>query len=271
MPKQSNQVRGEIQGEGTRVNREHDQFMNLINGRMGQPSSYDSVINRPSSSYDAAFRGMAEGGGLSDENRRRIRGNGGFDRYAEDGGYSEADRTNIRSRSNRTIPAFYDAMRDQFQNQSRISGASPSYSASLSRMGREQSRAASDQASDTEFDLMDRVNEGKQFGIAGMSGAESNLAGLESANKRFGIQGGAANELAGHGLTLDALRGRTGEEFGLYELLLNAMGQRGSLRGNNVSQRASYDPNVSWFDRLMRIWGMGQNSAGANSIQGALS
>lgn len=243
----------------------------MIMGKINDPSSnpaysgYSGILNRGPSAYDSMFKNFATTGGLTDENRRRIRGNGVFDEFAQTGGYSDADKTNIRHRSNRTIPSFFDAMRDKFTNQARISGAGPSYSASLARMGRDQSRAASEQASDTEFDIMDRVNQGRQWGAGSLSSAETGLAGLESANKRFGIGGGAANEVANRGIDLNALQGMSGETFRLYDMLLSAMGQRGSLSGSNINQRANYDPNVSWFDRLMRIWGNMNNSAEAAS------
>jgi len=271
MPKQSNQIRGEIQDEGRRIGRDSDQFMNLIRGRINDPSSnpvytgYQNILNRGTSPYDAMFKDFATTGGLTDENRRRIRGDGVFDEYAKTGGYSDEDKTNIRSRSNRTVPSFFEALRDQFKNQSRISGAGPSYSASLSRMGRDQSRAASEQASDTEFDIMDRVNEGRRWGAGSMSSAETGLAGLESANKRFGIGGGAANEVANRGIDLNALQGMGGEMSELFQLLLSGMNSRNQATGNNLSQRAGYDPNVSWFDRLMSIWGNINNSANSAS------
>lgn len=267
MAKQSSQVRNQIQGEGRRVNSEHDQFMNLITGRLNNPDAfrgYDSIINRGPSSYDSSLREMGRTGGLTDENRSRIRGSGVFDEYSRTGGFSDADKSNIRARSNRTIPAFYDAMRDKFKESAQISGsAGPSYSASMRRTATDQSRRASEQASDTEFDLMDAVNKGRQWGAEGVSGAETGLANVESANRRFGLGTGAHNELAGQGLTLDALRGRGNEEFGLYNMILNSIGQRGQLSGANTGQRANYDPNVSWFDRLMRIWGQANQSASA--------
>lgn len=273
MAKRSTQMRKALQQEGKRSSQEYGDFMGTIRDRLGSATGrgedlfnqayggFNQLLNRPKSPYGDMFMNAARGGLISDENRSRIRGKGVFDEFAQTGGYSDADKTNIRSRSNRTIPAFYDAIRDRLNQQAEISGAGPSYSASLSRAARDQSRAASDQAQDTEFDIMNAVNEGRKWGTSGLSNAETALTNLETLNKRFGIEGGAQNELANYGLDLEALGGltnlrssRPGEEFGLYDLLLGAMGQRGSQANANLGQRASYDPNVSWFNRMMQMW-----------------
>lgn len=281
MAKQSRQIRGEIQNEGRRVNSEHQQFMDMIMGRINDPSSspgrsyldsagrgFSSILGRGPSAYGPMFMDAAKGGLVSDENRRRIRGNGVFDEFQRTGGFSEGDLSNIRSRSNRTIPAFYEALKNRFKTQAGITGAGPSYTSSLSRISRDQSRAAADTALDTELGIKDRVNEGRRWGTEGMSSSELGLANLESANKRFGIEGGARNELSNLGIDLDALRGilgvgeaNSGEQFRLYDMLLGAMGQRGSLAGGNLNRRMTYDPNVSWFDRLMQIWNTGIRTA----------
>ena len=99
MAKESGRVRDANNTENRRINTESDQFMNLIRGRMNNPNAtagYDNILNRNRGNWDAAFRGMANGG-LTDENKRRIRGNGGFDEAAQTGLYSEGDKTNIRS------------------------------------------------------------------------------------------------------------------------------------------------------------------------------
>jgi len=288
MAKQSSNIRNDINTEGRRINTDSDNFMNMIQGRINNPGSspgagyrnqaaqgFQGVLNRGPSKYDPMFMDAAKGGLVTDENRNRIRGNGGFDEFAKTGGYNEGDLANIRSRSNRSVPAFYSALKNQFKTAGQVQGQGPSYNASLSRMGRDQSRQAGEQAVDTELGIKKAVNEGRQYGISGMSGAETGLANLESANKRFGISGGAQNELANSGLDLEALKGILGvgnsandDEFKLYDMLLGNMGQRGSLQGNNLSRRASYDPNVSWFDRMMQIWSNANNSARAVSPEG---
>ena len=274
MAKQSSRVRGDIQGEGRRVNREHDDFMSMIMGDIQNPSNnpgaayrdqagagFSGILNRGPSKYDPMFMNAARGGLVTDENRSRIRGNGNFDEFAKTGGYNEGDLTNIRSRSNRAIPSFFEGLKNKFKTAGQIQGQGPSYNASMSRLSRDASRQAGEQAVDTEIGIKDKVNEGRRWGTEGMSGAELGLANLESTNKRFGIGGGASNEVANRGIDLDALRGILGvgesagnDKFKLYDMLLGAMGQRGSLSGRNVSERANYDPNVSWFDRLMQMW-----------------
>jgi hypothetical protein len=282
LAKQSSQVRNEIQGENRRVNSEHQSFMDMIMGRINNPGSgpgsglrgeaasgFRGVLNRGPSRYDPMFMDAAKGGLVTDENRRRIRGNGVFDRFQKDGGYSDSDLADIKSESNRTMPSFFSALKNQFKNRADIQGrGGPAYTSSLSRIARDESRGASEQATKTRIGLKDAVNRGIQWGTEGVSGAESRLADLESANKRFGISGGASNEIANRGLDLDALRGilgvgesESGEQFKLYDMLLGAMGQRGSLAGAGQNRRMSYDPNVSWFDRLMGIWSQASKNA----------
>lgn len=285
MAKQSSQVRGEIQGEGRRVNQEHDDFMRMIMGDINNPSGrpgdayrnqaasgFNSILGRGPSRYDPMFMNAARGGLITDENRNRIRGGGVFDEAAKTGLVSEADKANFRSRSARQAPSFFNALRSKFRTAGQTQGQGPSYNSSLSRMGRDESRQGAEFAENTEGSIFDKVREGRQWGASSMSDAETGLANLESTNKRFGIAGGAGNENANRGIDLEALRGILGvgesssnDQFRLYEMLLGSMGQRGSLSGRNVSQRAAYDPNVSWFDRLMQIWGGLTGSANAAS------
>ena len=271
----TNDIRNNITGEGQRVNQEHNNFMNMIMGQINDPtggpsgatrdetaSGFRGVLNRGPSKYDPMFMNAARGGLITDENRERIRGKGNFDEFARTGGYNEGDLANIRSRSNRSIPSFFEGLKNKFKTQGTIQGQGPSYNSSLSRIARDQSRQAGEQAVDTEIGIKDKVNEGRRWGTEGLSGAETNLANLESTNKRFGIGGGAANEVANRGIDLDALRGLfsvgesgSQEKFKLYDMLLSAMGQRGSLSGNNVNTRASYDPRGDFMDRFLRIYG----------------
>lgn len=284
MPKQSSRVRNEIRNEQGRSNQEHGDLLSLLYGDLNSGgakergdatfdtafSGFKNLLGRGPSAYDPMFKNFATTGGLTDENRRRIRGGGVFDEAARTGLVSEGDKSSLRARGARQAPAFFDALKDKFSTAAQTTGAGPSYTSSLSRMARDQSRAASDTALDTELDIMDRVNEGRRWGASGMSGSETGLAGLESANKRFGIEGGARNELANKGLDLEALRGivglrssTPGEQFGLYDMILNTIGSRAGASRGNLGLRTSYDPNVSWFDRLMAIWGQASRNAQA--------
>ncbi len=302
-------IRRDTQTEGRRINQESDQLMQLLYGRLGQtPNSgkndlfneimqgyrgaasggAGSIGNRPNfGKYEAGFGEAARTGLLDEENKRRIRGGGVFDEYAKTGGYSEGDKENIRSRATRSVPGFYDSIRQKMKQQAAISGEGPAYSSSMSRLSRDASRGASEATQDAELGIMDRVNEGRQWGAGSMSSSEQGLAELISRNKLGGLSGGLQAAQAGgdfdirnrgldlqnRGLNLQALGGMgslfgqgQGDENELLRLIMGGYGQRGQLAGGNLGQRASYDPNVSFMDRLAQFLKIGQ-SAGASYAQ----
>lgn len=287
MAKQSSQVRNQITGEGNRINQERGAMGDILGSRLPQAQQradqgyndvyrgYTDIYNRAGQpgAYSSYFKNAADTGLVTPENMQRMRGGGVFDEFAKTGGLSDADVSNLRARGTSAIPAYYGAIRDKFNQQNLISGAAPSYSSSLSRIARDQSRGASDAALNTELGITDTRNRGRQWGAGAMSDAEAKLADLTSANKRFGISGGAGYENAARQAQLEAMSGlrglresTPGEEFGLYQYLLNNLTGREGAYGANTQQRAQYDPNVSWFDRLMRIWGQGsQNLARAST------
>lgn len=247
---------------------------------------YTDIYNKASQpgQYGSYFKNAADTGLVSPENTARMRGGGVFDEFAKTGGLSDADLTNLRARGTSTIPSYYDAVRNQFQNQNRIAGGTnPSYSSSLSRIARDQSRGASDAALNTELGITQQRNAGRQWGAGQMSDAEAKLADLTSANKRFGISGGAGYEGANRQAQLAAMGGLSNlrestpsEEFGLYQMLLNNLSGRESAYGQNTGQRMAYDPNVSVWDRINQLLstagGLGQNlnrSKGRRSSAGA--
>ena len=292
MAKQSNQVRREIQGEGRRINQDADRYNDLLfgglSGAQGRGNQlYDDIYSgyqgilggqgrsRPNfGQYENMFRGFADNP-FKDIDVNRFRGGGVFDEFAKTGGLSDADTSNIRARGTRTIPAYFDSLRDEMGRRAQISGAGPSYSSSLARLARDQSRGAQNAASDVEYEIMDRRNRGRQWGAEGMHSSERALGEYGSANRRFGLEGalraagmGGDWDLRNSGMNMQALQGLQGlrgqipaEQFALYDRILQNMGQRGGLAGNNIRQRADYDPNQSWFDRLMKIWGGVQEGA----------
>jgi len=285
LAKQSKQVRNQITGEGERINRERSGMSDIFGGRLPQAQQradqtygdvykgYTDIYNKAGQpgAYGSYFKNAADTGLVTPENTARMRGGGVFDEFAKTGGLSDADVTNLRARGTSTIPSYYDAVRNQFQNQNRIQGGTnPSYGSSMGRIARDQSRGASEAALGTELGITQQRNAGRQWGAGQMSDAERALADLTSANKKFGISGGAGYENQNRAAQLAAMGGLSnlrestpGEEFGLYQMLLNNMGGRESAYGQNTGQRMAYDPNISWMDRLSQILGtiggLGQN------------
>lgn len=292
MAKQSKQVRGEIQNEGRRIESERGGLNDILYGRLPQArergdQSYNDIYGGYKGALDRAqgpgdfsryFKDFATTGGLTDENRRRMRGGGVFDEFSKTGGLSEGDISNLRARGTQGIGSFYDAMRDDMRNQSRISGASPSFTSSMSRLAREKGRGVSGALLDAEGNIIDTRNKGRMWGAGSMSDAEQALAGLESANKRFGMGGGADYERGRSSDVLAALSGMRGlrsdvpgEESNLLDMIMRNISGREGAAGGNIGQRMQYDPNVSWFDRLMRIWNQASNNARSGaSLAGTL-
>lgn len=294
----ANKVNKDLETEGRRVGSEYDRY------NEEQRGYGDAARGRSDSAYNAAmggyqdFIGRAKGGGfgssgpsssrkyyddfaktggLSDENISRIRGKGGFDEFARTGGYSEGDKTNIRSRALRTTPSFYENMRQELDRANRQQGGSnPTFDASTQAMARESSQATADATTDAELGIMSQVNEGRKWGIGGMSDAEVKLSDLLQRGKLAGA-GGLAQEDATENdnryrngaLELEALGGIRGlrtdtpGEVNMYEgYRANGMGAGAAGRSNILQQRAAYNPNRSFAERLSPYVNMAAGAAG---------
>lgn len=145
------------------------------------------------------FNEMGRTGGLNDEAIQRMRGMGGFDEYAKTGGYSDADRANIRSRALSPIGSFASSARDELARRRSVQGGySPGFDASSRAIRRDASRGIADASLNAELGIMDRVNEGRRWGIGGLTDAEGRLQTLKTGNQLAGWQGslGAATGMA---------------------------------------------------------------------------
>lgn len=132
-------------------------------------------------------------GGLTEEEKARARGGGYFEEFAKTGGYSDKDRANIRARATSGIPAMYAQMKAQADRGANIQGGyGPGRSVLAGRLGRQQAESLSGAARDAEIGIMEKVNQGRQWGTQGMSTSELNLQDLLSKNKLSGL-GGASD------------------------------------------------------------------------------
>lgn len=127
--------------------------------------------------------------GYDPESVNRMRGGGVFDEFAKTGGYSEGDRQNIRDRANSQVPAMFGRIRDEGNRQAVVQGGyGPGRMAMMGRMGRDQAAAAGDVSLNAETGIMDRVNQGRQWGGSAMAEAEQGLGDI-----RLRSTGGAAD------------------------------------------------------------------------------
>lgn len=249
------------------------------------PSQYNELYQR--------FRDFGDTGGVSEEEKRRIRGNGVFDEFARTGGLSESDKANLRARSTSTLPSFFENLKNNLDRTVRIqggenSGFNPGYNAQAAALARDQAYGANRVAAEAEGDIVDRVTQGRQWGASSLSDAERALVNQISSN-RLGGWGGALNARQARGnealqyedlaranrsmdleAELGALAGmrglrtdQPGEEFGLYDRILEGLGGRAGAVGNNLNLRAQYNPNKSFLDNLEQVGGIAAGMAGA--------
>src|SRR5262245_36913714 len=109
----ANRVNRDLEAEGTRVGRQYDDYTQgrarcgadargrsdqLFNEAMPRYTRFLDELGPSgmggggrSGEARSGYRRYANGGGVTDENKARIRGNGVFDEFARTGGYSEAD------------------------------------------------------------------------------------------------------------------------------------------------------------------------------------
>jgi hypothetical protein len=105
-----------------------------------------------------------------------------YQKWADTGGYSPEDLSNIRARGVAPIRSIYDSARQGMdRNRSLQGGYSPGYNAAMSRLAREQSQTASDASTNIEAQIAEMTNQGKRFGMGGMTsmyGATPGMANM---------------------------------------------------------------------------------------------
>ena len=163
---------GEVEGSyrnfmgGGGVN---DAMFNRMQGNLaeiGETGGWDAGRKASMDQNIQGFEDIARTGGVDDAGQARMRGGGVYDEFAKTGGLGEMDRTRMRARGNSTIPAFYDAAKQEASRGAAVQGGyGPGQSALLGRMAREQSGAAATAARDTELGITDAVNKGTLSGV----------------------------------------------------------------------------------------------------------
>lgn len=231
--------------------------------------NYRKFLSAPSGFGGGGGGGSRGGPGYyepSAENIGRMRGAGVFDEFAKTGGLSEDDKSVYRARGTATVPAFYEAMRNQLQRSRNMPGAiTAGYDSSMRALGREQAQGAQAAATAAEADILDRVSAGRQWGAGSMSDAERAVVDATQRGRMYEGEMGYRNR----GLNLDAIRGLqslrtdTPGEVNMYEQdILQGMGQGDVSRGSMMDQYAQYHPNQNWFQRNKELLGFGVGAAG---------
>ena len=163
-------------------------------------------------------------GGFDADSTNRMRGGGVFEEFQKTGGYTPEQISDLRARSNSTLPAFYDTVRQGQNRMASIQGGNPqAANAMAARLARDEAKGMREQTLDTELGLGDRVREGRQWGAEGGAQAEGAYQSLRTGNMMQGLQGAgsmrqgmlsdiAQNQLAGS-------KGWTEGELGLGGLI----------------------------------------------------
>ena len=138
----------------------------------------------------AGYEEFSRTGGISDESRDRIRGNGLFDEYAKTGGYSGADIANTRARGIAPISAFYGNLKNEMQRRNNATGGyGVGFDTASARSARDAAISGATAARDTELDLQGQIRANKFQGASALSGAETNYAKMMQEGRLAGLGG----------------------------------------------------------------------------------
>ena len=197
-------------------------------------------------------------GGLTEEEKLRARGGGGYEEFAKTGGLNDRDISNIRSRANSGVPAAFSRMKaegDRFANVQ--GGAGPGRSIMMGRLGRQQAAGAADASLNAELGIKDKVNQGRQWGIGGMSSSELSLQDLLSKNKLSGLMGGNQSQQA----MMESIMG--GRHWGTGGMQGMAENDRQAAMSASASGAAN--------DRWAQEFGLRQKLAGLGGLESLYS
>ena len=198
------------------------------------------------------YRNMMSGGG-SNVNFKPIgytdpfKSYGGYEDFSKTGGYTPQDVSAMRARGVAPIRAAYEnAGREVGRQRSLQGGYSPNAIGAQVKMAREQGQAGADAATNVEAQLGEMRNQGKRFGLTGMTGVEGQRLNADLDVGRFNSTGDMQAQMANRSNQLGALQGMASlygtapgmaSQFG--NQLLNSIGQGASagqgFMGNEVS------------------------------------
>lgn len=244
------------------------------------------------------YHDLVNTGGMTDENRSRIRGNGVFDEFAKTGGWSPERIAQQRLRASATGSSMYEGLKGELDRQRAASGGQTPgdvYGGSQERLTRDSARGADEASLASELGMAGAIDEGRRYGASSLSNAESRLVGQESSNKLGGLGGlsnlyglrQAGREFGTSGLgqtagarasLLDTLRQTRADvpgEVGMYnQNLLESLGLRGQQTEQNLQGRRQYTPNRGFLDNLASLGQVaapffGAFSGGAGNILGS--
>jgi len=193
--------------------------------------SRGDINSKYNSLYDeVGSDGWGDGGGGGGEvytpqyeDARQNEYAGDYRNWATHGASSAQGAQDLRARSNSTLPAFYDTMRNQQFAANNAAGGNVGFNSQMAKMAREQAYGANRVAADTEGAL----EENKKWGITGGSGLDEGLIQRQMQVERE-RQAAAASGASQRNAAANARYGNRQEGFRNRMSILDA--QRG-LRG----------------------------------------
>lgn len=121
----------------------------------------------------------------------------GFKDFAQTGGFTPSNIDDFRARAIAPTRAIYSNMQDELARNKTINGANgytPGFGAAMSRIGREGNQAISDVNQNANAQLGQLIQQGRLYGLTGMS---SNAAAQQSAENAYARTPGFFSQLMG--------------------------------------------------------------------------
>lgn len=247
-----------------KMNDQYGNFMQNYNSAAGrQPQDYADIMSgykNINSGITGAYQPLISSaqdfatgrtGGVGLDNTNVNDAIAGFKNYSQTGGFSGDDLADIRARAVSPTRSIYSSAQANLARQNALSGGySPNSAAAQSQMARNMSQQISDADIAANANIAQMVQQGKLYGLTGMSNAalqqqanaiqaaaasnQARLGGLQAWNT--GLAGEYGNQLAGlagqrdlYG-TSPGLMGTTGNQLlGAQQNLLTGSGQQNNL------------------------------------------
>ena len=196
-------------------------------------------------------------GGMTEEEKYRLRGQGNYEEFSKTGGLSDKDRANIRARGTSGIPAMYQQMADAQRRQQSIAGGyGPGGAVMAGRMARQQGAGMADAARNAELGIQEQVNQGRKWGTEGLTSSETALQDILSRNK---LQGTQAANTAQQGMMDSIISGQkwgTEGEQGIANMYQGRADQQAQINASAAANSAANDRWAQEFNARQKLAGL---------------
>lgn len=113
-----------------------------------------------------------------------------YKNFITSGGLGEEDKNALRARAGSAIPSFYNAYKNSAKRRANVQGGyAPGFDSQMAELGRESARQGFEANRQVEGDIVDKVQQGKEFGTSGYGTLMSDVAGKEQSGRLAGMHG----------------------------------------------------------------------------------